>query len=1338
MASTSSRSRHYEEGEEVARGTEAPRQLLRRLYARCAPLGAFVAELAAAAEPGSPAAGPLLRAGDDAGLASLAASVLVSEPRGARDLTPPVSFRQLSSQKELMSRLLQRIRSRGKRNVVAFGLARPCEPTLPSVPKLRTHWTNDTAASMMNDSFWGTLMERMGDQVFEYLVEVCSLFMWVPPSCYYQFCGVPIYDLVVSGRHFSAPNSLCSQRLVMAHSDERGGGGGRRGGGGGDGGRGRGRGARVNPERPDVGTAARRKRKRRPQRNCERQLQIIHKFQMDNETLPKAKTPRLDGEGDVFPNAEPGPNAEAGTGRHAIDLASPWAMAPAKPSPAALPRAHRRRGGGTDAAQDDARGSSRRARTNPGVVFYWHKVMYSHRRREGFPRSHILSRLKVSRSAARNLMREIFELNKRTVAGKGKARGRSVARGGRPAAVSSAGEGGDAVSKAAWRRACRRLPKRFVQMQGFFLELLKRYKKCRVLDIVERHCPVGLPSRSRLTWKRRGAPNNATHLVPSSETTSAPAVATAAPPPAAIVQGTASTELGDLTRPIAAAATMEHTLAVEVICSHGATAAPENCATPSTLQDAGLAPGVYPGCTETAPGETPPPQAETAHGDGADDDASDAGRLDRPLCVSAHASRRRPRGATPRRPRYHCSQVRLFGLLHELLLRVLPHDTWGSAHNRRKVMRSVKRSLGMGHHDAVGLREMLSGVRVKDCAWLHLGGERPSPSEHRKCEELLAQFVSWLMTDFIMEAIRSFFYVTITNFTKNHLLYFRKKAWARLLHTASRKFVVQGKLQELTDMERQNVLRGDTVIPVSFLRFLPKSGSELRPIICMRPRRLGRQPRKKGENVQRAIKSVFAVLNYEVTADPAWLGSSVLGSDDIYRKWRDFARPRQSPARPLYFVKVDIKGAFDSIPQHTTVDVVKSIVGSRQTKDGYIIRKYVVVWANRQGVMQKAFRQQACSSTHFQPKMSCFVSQQQRCSSLHNAIVVEQWLDTTLTSVMVSETLERLLLNNVIIIDQRYYWQRRGISQGSPLSTLLCNLCYAHMETSMLSTVQQDGLLMRFTDDFLLVTPHLDKANHFLRLLLGGMPTYGCTVSRNKTVVNFAPEIDDGDDSGGFMQLPLHWLLPWCGLLLNTRTLEVLGNYSSYSKVQVSWTMSLCFASQPGHTMRTKLMHVLRLKCQPILLDLQINSFFVVTINLYQTLQLQAYRFHACVRRLPLFGKAANNPGFLLSVVEETATCVSALLLKHNEEYYGQVKRASELVNPTRGGRGRLPQMDRDTVSCLCYSAFHSKLSQHRAIYTVLPGLLLWRKKRTFARLPPTTQHCLSKVLTMKWDNILM
>ncbi|XP_061425214.1 telomerase reverse transcriptase isoform X3 [Lethenteron reissneri] len=1221
MASTSSRSCHYEEeAEEVARGAEAPRRLLGGLYARCAPLDAFVAELAApAAERGSPAGGPLLRAGDDARLANLAASVLVCVPRGARDLAPPISLRQLSSQKELMSRLLQRIHSRGKRNVVAFGLARQCEPsepTLPSVHKLRTHWTNDTTASMMNDSFWGTLMERMGDQVFEYLVEVCSLFMCVPPSCYYQFCGVPIYDLVVSGRHFSAPNSLCSQRLVMAHSDVK-----QRGGGGG-GGRGRGRGARMNPERPDVGTAAR--------RNCERQLQILHKFQMDNETLPEAKRPRLDGEGDVFPNTEPGPSAEAGTGRHAIDPASPRAMAlemaggPAKPSLAALPRVHGRRGGGINAAQDDARGSSRRACTNPGVVFSWHKVMYSRRHREGFPRSHILSRLKVSHSGARNLMREIFELNKRTVAGKGKARGRSVAKGGRAAGMSSAGAGGDAVSKAAWRRACRRLPKRFVQMQGFFLELLKRYKKCRVLDIVQRHCPVGLPSRSHLTWKRRGAPNNATQLVPSSETTSAPAVAAAAPPPAAIVQGTASTILGDLTRPIAAA-TMEHTLAVKVVCLHGTTVAPEKCATPSTLQDAGRAPGVYPGCTVTAPGKTPPPQAETAHGNSADDDASDAGWLDRALCVSPHASRRWRRDATPRRPQYHCSQMQLFGLLHELLLRVLPHGVWGSAHNRRKVMRLVKRSLGMGHHDAVGLREMLSGVRVKDCTWLHLGGGRPSPSEHRKCEELLAQFVSWLMTDFIMEAIGSFFYVTITNFTKNHLLYFRKKAWARLLHTASRKFVVQGKLQELTDMERQNVLRGDTVIPVSFLRFLPKFGSELRPIICMRPRRLGRQPRKK-----------------------------------------------------------------------------------------------------------------ACSSTHFQPKMSCFVSQQQTCSSLHNAIVVEQWRDTTLTSVTVFETLERLLLNNVIIIDQRYYWQRRGISQGSPLSSLLCNLCYAHMERSMLSTVQQDGLLMRFTDDFLLVTPHLDKANHFLRLLLGGMPTYGCTVSRNKTVVNFAPEIDNGDGSGGFMQLPLHWLLPWCGLLLNTRTLEVLGNYSSYSKVQVSWTMSLCFASQPGQTMRTKLMHVLRLKCQPILLDLQINSFFIVMINLYHTLQLQAYRFHACVRRLPLFGKAGNNPGFLLSVVEETATCVSALLLKHNKEYYGQVKRASELVNPTRGGRGQLPQMDRDAVSCLCYSAFHSKLSQHRAIYTVLPGLLLWRKKRTFARLPPTTQHCLSKVLTMKWNNILM
>lgn len=77
------------------------------------------------------------------------------------------------------------------------------------------------------------------------------------------------------------------------------------------------------------------------------------------------------------------------------------------------------------------------------------------------------------------------------------------------------------------------------------------------------------------------------------------------------------------------------------------------------------------------------------------------------------------------------------------------------------------------------------------------------------------------------------------------------------------------------------------------------------------------------------------------------------------------------------------------------------------------------------------------------------------------------------------------------------------------------------------------------------VTPVLRQLTQplCLRTLVRGVPEYGCVANLRKTVVNFP--VEDGASGGeGPLQLPAHCLFPWCGLLLDTRTLEVLCDYS--------------------------------------------------------------------------------------------------------------------------------------------------------------------------------------------------
>lgn len=65
----------------------------------------------------------------------------------------------------------------------------------------------------------------------------------------------------------------------------------------------------------------------------------------------------------------------------------------------------------------------------------------------------------------------------------------------------------------------------------------------------------------------------------------------------------------------------------------------------------------------------------------------------------------------------------------------------------------------------------------------------------------------------------------------------------------------------------------------------------------------------------------------------------------------------------------------------------------------------------------------------------------------------------------------------------------------------------------------------------------------FCRILLAGMPQYGLVVNPQKVVVNFQASGGTGSFPG-IRVLPPRCLFPWCGLLLDTHSLDVYKDYS--------------------------------------------------------------------------------------------------------------------------------------------------------------------------------------------------
>uniref|UniRef100_A0A8C3VK75 Telomerase reverse transcriptase n=1 Tax=Catagonus wagneri TaxID=51154 RepID=A0A8C3VK75_9CETA len=562
----------------------------------------------------------------------------------------------------------------------------------------------------------------------------------------------------------------------------------------------------------------------------------------------------------------------------------------------------------------------------------------------------------------------------------------------------------------------------------------------------------------------------------------------------------------------------------------------------------------------------------------------------------------------------------------------------------------------------------------------------------------------------VVGLLRSFFYVTETTFQKNRLFFFRKRVWSRLQRAGIGQHLDRVQLRELSEAEIRRHQEAGPAVLTSKLRFVPKPNG-LRPIVNMANvagARMGLRD-KKVQHLTGQLKTLFAVLNYERARRPQLLGASVLGLDDIHRAWRAFVLPLRArgPAPPLHFVKVDVTGAYDALPQDRLVEVVANVI--RPHENTYCVRQCAVVQRAARGHVRKSFKRHVSTFADLQPYMRQFVAHLQATGPLRDAVVIEQSCSLNEAGSCLLELFLRLLRSHVIRIGGRSYVQCQGVPQGSILSTLLCSLCYGDMENKLFPEIQHDGLLLRLVDDFLLVTPHLARARAFLRTLVGGVPEYGCLANLRKTVVNFP--VEDGARGGPApLQLPAHCLFPWCGLLLDTRTLEVRCDYASYAQTSIRASLTFNQGFKPGSNMRRKLLAVLRLKCHGIFLDLQVNSLQAVFTNVYKIFLLQAYRFHACVLQLPFGQPVGRNPSFFLRLIADTAS--QALLPA------AHLRVSPGMSLGAKGASGLFPS---EAAEWLCLHAFLLKLARHRVTYRRLLGPLQAGRLRLCRRLPGAT-----------------
>ena len=524
------------------------------------------------------------------------------------------------------------------------------------------------------------------------------------------------------------------------------------------------------------------------------------------------------------------------------------------------------------------------------------------------------------------------------------------------------------------------------------------------------------------------------------------------------------------------------------------------------------------------------------------------------------------------------------------------------------------------------------------------------------------------------------------------------------------------KLSMLEEIPTAKALRtlGARTLGFSHIRLLPKAKG-MRPIVNLR-RRVNKIKDGKstlGRSINSVIQPIFSVLNYIKKTKPTCIGSALLSIGDMYTKMKRFRRQfteKGQPAR-FYFAKCDVQACFDRLPQRLSVTIAKQLM----EEDEYHVCRHAEIRAvngiNDDAAMYSEARcarryvSRAQAVADFQP--FCQLLKEGIADGKRNTIFVDSVGHSSYWKDKLLKLLEEHVQQNMLKIGKKFYRQKAGIPQGSVLSNLLCNFVYAGFETDYLSFLRSDqSILLRLVDDFLLITTNESHAKKFLGIMHAGVKEYGVQVNPSKSVVNFET-VTNG------CHVPMEkTLFPYCGNLINTKTLEITkdrqrrkqtGNAVCLQTVPItlightviadSLTVELC--KMPGRKFHVKALKytfslavvmycawlniattsAFKIQTHKLFLDTTFNSMHTVLSTIYQNFleaAMKYYRYGRCMAK-------DSNPSATL------------LIRKLNPDYLSHLAMASKARRASLDAYRIIPHAieQTDQLSSLCHDRYH-------------------------------------------------
>ncbi|KAJ2365455.1 Telomerase reverse transcriptase, partial [Coemansia sp. RSA 2610] len=579
---------------------------------------------------------------------------------------------------------------------------------------------------------------------------------------------------------------------------------------------------------------------------------------------------------------------------------------------------------------------------------------------------------------------------------------------------------------------------------------------------------------------------------------------------------------------------------------------------------------------------------------------------------------------------------------------VVPRDLIGGRHNHRRLYTLLRTLVSSGRFEAPNLHEAMQRFRLSEASsWL----DCHDPA----AMDVYAGVIHWILSEFVIRIIGSYFYATESSNGRHRLFFFRKDVWQSISRDAWRELEASGMYAPRSYAEAAATTNNDSAnngaarqnFGLSRIRLLPKERG-FRAIVnmrhsfaikCLNPARPGNDTRAFTRvhvtPTNKQLADVLAALRPWHVAHPELFGSATFGPADLHAKIKQFKTTLQAqPAfgsQRLYMAKLDIHHAYDSIPQARLLELLHKHLPDEEI----MVQKFWTLTPSFSRFRPSFLR-------HGQPsnEFTAFGDLARDLSARRKGLIFGDLCSTSyFHGRAVYNAIAEHIQQNTVITRSGLLRQQRGIPQGSVLSSLLCNFFYGQLEQQHLLPLVnvQSTLMMRVVDDFLIISTDRDQVTAVIERMSRGVSDYGCRLNAAKTLVNFelvrggqrVPQAESSD-------------FPWCGILINDRTLDVAADYSRLAPpIRLEETVTINVGREAGVALRQKMLAAVRLKMHPLYTDSQLNSRQTVLLNLYQNFVLCAKKFHLICRRLPM---RTGNHRYLISVIEDTIALAHILL----------------------------------------------------------------------------------------------